>query len=521
MKKLEFGTAGIRGKIGKGEENLNFAHVQRIAHGYSKYLLAKYPNQLIKVVIGRDNRHKSYSFAQCCATILDSYGINVIFSKDISPTPFVSFAIMHYQAHGGINITASHNPKEYNGIKIYNNLAMQCLPDEMDEMISYFEPYANYSESFKLQKSIKKSDYKNLEFISKKVIDKYINAVALVGEQNGDNNLFPSDIKIAYTPLHGTGNKFVPKLFNILFSKNDKKHCENVFYVKEQMKQDSRFSSCIFPNPEKKQAYELVIKLGKKVDADILLMTDPDSDRVGLAVKHNNEYQLLNGNETAIIITKFLLDTFRIENTNNYYLVYSYVSTNVPEILASKKGIESFVVPTGFKWIGMTIDQQKQENRKCLFAFEESYGSLINEDLSRDKDALQSISILAKMASYYKKQGKTLVDLLNEVYDEAGYVSSENVEITIDPNTNLKNLQEKFKNIDLDNKVVVDFNLKNNFLKSNMIQIKFENDNSWLALRPSGTEPKIKFYIFAFDKTAELSKKKLDSFKNKINEIIN
>lgn len=523
MNKLEFGTAGIRGKIGSGVENLNIAHVRRIIHGYAKYLINKYAKQEIKVVIGRDNRRKSYSFALCSAQILDSYGIKVYFSKNICPTPFVSYSIMHYKAHGGINITASHNPKDYNGIKLYNESAFQMLPEEIQEVSSYFDDYEKYLEPYKTVKSIKKSDFNNLEFIPEKVKDKYLNSVAQIANNLDKSiNLNPENIKVVYSPLHGTGSKFVPKLFKKLFSESASDINESIFYVKEHMKIDANFKYVQYPNPEKHSAYEFLIKLGKQKDADILLMSDPDSDRVGLAVKHRDEYRILNGNETAIIVFKFLLDLSKstIKQPNNHYIIYSFVSTNIPEILALSEGIKSVVVPTGFKWIGKIINEFSNEGKKFMFAFEESYGSLIDENLSRDKDALQSIAILTKMASYYKKKNKTLIDLLNEVYETVGYVASENIEIEIDESTDLALLQEKFKNLNFENKIIEDFNLKSNFMKSNMIQIKFKNDNSWLALRPSGTEPKIKFYVFAFDKTIDLAQQKLNKFKETIKSIL-
>ncbi|MBZ4204247.1 phospho-sugar mutase [Mycoplasma tauri] len=517
MKRLEFGTAGIRGTIGKGEGNLNYAHAQRIAHAYAKYLLNKYKNKEIKIVIGRDNRKKSYSFAVTFAQILYSYGIKVIFSRDICATPFVSFAIMYYEAQGGVNITASHNPKEYNGIKLYNDLAFQCLPEEIDEMLKYFEPYETYDENYNISKGFKLKDYPKAIFITKRIKKIYIDPVAKLAVSDIDKKI--DNIKVVYSPLHGTGAKFVPEIFKNIFKTDKNGEISNVFYIKEQMKIDSNFSHCSLPNPEKTSAYDLLIKEGTKNKADILLMTDPDSDRVGLAVLHKNKYRLLNGNDTATIISKYLLDNYDFDHDKSY-LVYSFVSSNIPEILANKKGIKSYVVPTGFKWIGMIIDEQRKLNNKCFYAFEESYGSLINEELSRDKDAFQSVSLLCKMASEYKKQGLTLVDLLDEIYQQVGYVASEVVDITVSQETNLEDLQTNFSNLKLDDKIIEDYNKKEGFMKANMIKIKFKNDNSWLALRPSGTEPKIKFYIFAFDKSPELAIVKLNNFKSMISQII-
>ncbi|WP_027334718.1 phospho-sugar mutase [Mycoplasmopsis felifaucium] len=513
--KLEFGTAGIRGKVGFGEDKLNYAHVQRIVHGFAKYLINKFPDENIRVVIGRDNRIKSFGFSVCCARILNSYGIEVIYSKDISPTPFVSFCILEYKAHGGINITASHNPKEYNGIKLYNNMASQCLPEEIKEISSYFNEYDSSLEKYNYSMKLSKSNCENLTYISKEVKNKYLDEVAKVGGIVDIKN-----VKLSYSPLHGTGNKFVPELLEKIGFNINENINQTAFFVKEQMIQTPHFTNVNYPNPEKKDAFDLLIKLGKKTDSDILLMTDPDSDRVGLAVKYNNTYKLLNGNETATIIFNYLLEQNKSNDFSNQYLIYSFVSSNIPAILAEKNKINTHIVPTGFKWIGMLINKFEAENQRCFLAFEESYGSLINQDLARDKDALQSVVILAKMSSFYKKHGKTLIDVLNDIYDEVGYVASENVEITVDENTNLKELQEKFMDLPLNNKVITNYNEKTGYMKANMIKMEFSDDHSWLALRPSGTEPKIKFYVFAFDKNQELANKKLLKFKEIIWSIL-
>ncbi|WP_245598354.1 phospho-sugar mutase [Mycoplasmopsis lipofaciens] len=507
IKKLEFGTAGIRGKLGKNEDHLNYAHVQRVAHGFSNYLLNKYPNQEIKIAIGRDNRRMSYSFAICCAMILNNYGIKVFFSKDITPTPFVSYAILKNKMQGGINITASHNPAEYNGIKLYNEMGSQCLPKEIDEMTSFFESYEKYDENFNIQKLTKKT-FKNINFFSKKMKDSYIDEICNIA-----NDIDTDNIKLAYSPLHGTGSKFAPQIFEKLGLG------ENVYFVKKQMKIDRNFTHCSYPNPEKQDAYIMLEKLARKNNCDLFLVTDPDSDRVGLGIKHNDKYVLLNGNETATLIANFVInvlnkDSMNINNTK--YMVHSYVSSNMPAIIAKEKNIDSYVVPTGFKWIGMIINEQSKQNRECIYAFEESYGSLNKEFVSRDKDALQSVVILPRMVSYYKKQGKTLVDVLNDIYEKYGYIVSGNIEIEIEAGINLEDLQNRFKNLNFENQIIVDYNKKDNFLKSNMIKIEFTDDNSWLALRPSGTEPKIKYYIFAFGKTQTAAQEKFDFFKTKI-----
>nr|WP_307917289.1 phospho-sugar mutase [Mycoplasmopsis bovis] len=435
----------------------------------------------------------------------------------------MSFSIMHFKAHGGINITASHNPKEYNGIKLYNELGFQMLPEEINEITSYCEEYERYDETYKTANNVKKTDFNNLEFISNRVKNEYLSSVAQIADNLNDSiNLVPKNIKIVYSPLHGTGAKFVPKLFNKLFAKSNESTNNSIFYVKEHMKIDANFKYVQYPNPEKHSAYELLIKLGKVKKADILLMSDPDSDRVGLAVWHNNDYRILNGNETAIIIYKFLLDLAKcsIKQPNEYYIVYSFVSSNIPEILALREGINSVVVPTGFKWIGKIINKLSKENKKFMFAFEESYGSLINENLSKDKDALQSISILTKMASILQKTKQNINRLIKWSVWICRICSKWKCWNRSRWKCWFVDITKRFKELNFEDKIVEDFNLKTDFMKSNMIQIKFKKDNSWLALRPSGTEPKIKFYIFAFDKTIELATEKLNRFKATIKSIL-
>ena len=509
--KLEFGTAGIRGVLGSGIGHLNYAHVQRVINGYSKYLLNKYKNQKITIVIGRDNRRMSYSFAKVAAIIFNSYGIVPLFSKEITPTPFVSYLILKHKAQGAVNVTASHNPAEYNGIKLYNDMGSQCLPEEIKEMSKYFEEYQNYSEEYKFHKSLTKQNYSYLEFVSKKDKDEYIDNITNIGGNN-----YQSKTNISYSPLHGTGNKYIKDIVDVLNQKNTLKDYLTVNLVKEQMIQDRNFSACPYPNPEKKEAYKMLIDLGKKNHSDIILMTDPDSDRVGLGVWHNNEYVLLNGNETATLIFDYLLKTTDLKDKEKMYMTYSFVSSNVPALLAQKAGIKQFFVPTGFKWIGMIINQELKKDNHSLFAFEESYGSLIDESLARDKDALQSVVMLIKMASYYKSQHKNLIEVLDDIYKEVGYVISGNVEITITPEVKLEELQKNFVNLDLANKVVTDYNRFNDYMKSNMIKITFKDNPSWLALRPSGTEPKIKYYIFAFGKDKNEAQKMYKYYKHLI-----
>ncbi|WP_027334500.1 phospho-sugar mutase [Mycoplasma elephantis] len=498
-KKLEFGTAGIRGIVGPLENQLNIIHVCRIADGIVRFINENSNQKNVKIIIGRDNRIMSKEFSIAFRNILSRNKITVIYSEDISPTPFVSFLIKEYNAAMGINITASHNPKEYNGIKIYNKYGYQCLPDEINNLKKYFSEYSNYK-NFDI-------DTKNDNYIinvNKDNINKYLDKVLKLANNSDCNN-----ITIAYSPLHGTGAKYA----NFLLPKLTK----NVYFLDSQMTNDPNFTNVKNPNPETKEAYEELIKLGEEKNADILLVTDPDSDRVGLCVKIGNQYKQLTGNETATLIMNFLVETNK--NLKDKYLIYSYVSSNVPKIIAEKNNIKVFETPTGYKWIGSLIEKNKKENPQLthLFSFEESYGSLIDSNLALDKDAIQSIVIITVLSSYYKKRGLNLLNVLDNIYQKYGYVSSGVLNISTE-NYDLTKLQNNFKKIYEKDCILIDYNLDEQN-PTDMIKIVFK-DNSWMALRPSGTEPKIKFYMFGFGQNAKLASDRLSHLEKLVKNII-
>ncbi|WP_029608424.1 phospho-sugar mutase [Mycoplasma simbae] len=508
LKPIDFGTAGIRGKVGKGIDHLSLAHVQRVAHGYAQYLANKFKtNKKIKVVVGRDNRNYSCKYARVIAEIMSKYpNFEIILPKKITPTPFVSFLVLRNNAQAALNVTASHNPKEYNGIKLYNEHGSQCLSEEIKTIKTYFEPYDSFSENYATMDPWPKAD--NIRNATKLEWDAYIENVVKVG-QNTDKNT--QKIKIAYSPLHGTGISLIEQVFNkIGWIKN-----EDVFFEPRQMIQDRFFSTCNYPNPERDEVYNLVIDLANKNQCELAIVTDPDADRVGVKVKHKGEFIALNGNETATLILDYLIKTNPPKQ--NQYLIHSFVSSNLPSLIAQKNNLSVKVVPTGFKWIGQSIVLNPNN---FYYGFEESYGSLIDPNIARDKDAIQATVIIAKMAQYYKDQGLTLIDVLNNIYAQFGYVTSKTIDINIDADFDLANLQNKFKNIEIIGKKIEDFNNYTNFLKSNMIKITFESNSDWIALRPSGTEPKIKFYIFAYGKNQQESREKLAFYEQIINNLL-
>ncbi len=481
MKKLEFGTAGIRGILGKGEDKLNEFHIVRVIEGFAKYLIDNFENAKTQgVVIGRDNRRQSKNFAEITAAVLSQYGINVHYNEEIAPTPFISFATRQLSAIGAVNITASHNPKEYNGVKLYDDQGCQLLPQDIKKLITYFNPY---SESINVKIDLNKTYF---HLITNTLMDEYLEFVKKIGGEIRDL----SNIYIAYTPQHGTGAKPVKRLFSELNV--------NAFYEMNEMQEDTEFTFSANPNPEAKESFDNVLKIAENNNCDIALVTDPDADRVGLAVKHNNEYQILSGNETGILIFNYLIDQLKGENLDKYYLVYSFVSSTLPKKMAEENGLKHYMTETGFKWIGNLIQHLSNENpkQKLLYAFEESYGSLIDANICRDKDAIQSIVILTKMASYYKTKGLNLIQTLDDIYNKYGYVESGTIVLNIKSDNDLKKIKTSFEKLNIQNSKFLNYNNGIGSIQANdMLTYEFL-DGSWISLRPSGTEPKIKIYLF-------------------------
>ncbi|ADE19954.1 phospho-sugar mutase [Mycoplasma crocodyli] len=498
--KLDFGTAGIRGILGPNENQLNENYIYQIANGVAKYLKQnKCLNQ--SVVIGRDNRRKSKDFALLFAHIISSYGIKVYYSQEITPTPFLSYLILKLKVGIGINITASHNPAQYNGVKLYNKNANQMLPDEIKELKAFFEPYKNILNTLDTY-----NDISNIEYVEPKLKSEYIQKVIKVGGGFNQGNL-----RIAYSPQHGTGAYYATRILDALVD------IKNTYFATKQMIEDPNFTYSENPNPESLSAYTELINVARNNnDIDLLITTDPDSDRVGAMIKHNDEYVLLDGNQTATIILDYLIN-FNKGNLEDTYMVYSYVSSNLPAIIAKKNNVKVFEVPTGFKWIGDLIN--KNQNLRHLFSFEESYGSLIDEELARDKDALQSLVIIIKIAQYYKNKGMTLIDALNSIYRKYSFVKSKTISHEMSDMSMIKNFREKFNSLSFPNSTYQKIDYLNDNNPTDMIKYKFD-DNSWISYRPSGTEPKIKFYIFALDKDEATAQNKLENYQKIIEVLI-
>ncbi|VEU59520.1 phosphohexomutase domain-containing protein [Mesomycoplasma neurolyticum] len=485
---LVFGTAGMRGILGSGIDKLNIKHVYRVVDGFALYLLKKYPN--IKkegIVLGRDNRSKSLVFLKLAANILSKkHKIKVYTTKSHLATPILSFAIKFLKAKAGINFTASHNPKEYNGIKIYNHLGAQCLPAEVEKILPFIKPYESINKRITNKKLNFNKKNININFIKNIYIE---NLKKLqIQKENTEKKL-----EFVYSPLHGTGSDVMKDFF--------KNINVNVFYVEQEMKNSTKFHYATNPNPELESAYFNTTKLMQEKNIKYGFITDPDSDRVGVVEKIDNSFYYFTGNELATIIFHYLVENNYL-NSKNGLLIYSFVSSNLPHLIAEKNNIKVEIIPTGFKWVAPKIEKHKHQTKDLkIFAFEESYGSLIDYNLAYDKDAFQSIRVLIEMLK--NKNNFSLLKELHSIFAKYGYVKSKinslvfDTQNTILLNKYFKKLLEINFSLEIDN--IIDYRQGFQDIEpENMIQIFFKN-KSWLALRPSGTENKIKVYLFSID----------------------
>jgi phosphoglucomutase len=528
-KDLEFGTGGLRGTIGIGSNRINKYTIGTATQGLCNYLLKKYPVEKISVAIAHDSRNKSDYFAKITAEVFSANGIHVYFFKELRPTPELSFAIRHLGCKSGVMITASHNPKEYNGYKAYGSDGGQFKSPDDQMVMDEVSAISDINEV-----KFNRID-KNIEFISEEIDKLYLKKIT-------ELSVFPEviqrqqNLKIVFSPIHGTGITLVPAaLKSFGFS--------NVTIVEEQAIPDGNFPTVIYPNPEEKEALSLAIAKAVEIDADLVLATDPDADRVGIAVKNNEgEFILLNGNQTGSLLIYYLLNAWEQKGklTGNEYIVSTIVTTKLIGDIAESKNVSFYQTLTGFKWIGALMTEL--EGKKTFIAGgEESYGYLVGE-LVRDKDAVISCAFIAEMAAYYKDQGNSLYQAMLTMYQTYGFYKEKLVSITKKGKTGaeeIKSMMERFrfntpeslggskviclKDYELGKETdLVSGNSKNLDLpKSDVLQF-ITADGCIVSARPSGTEPKIKFYCSV--KTAlpdvkefELKDKQLDE---KIERII-
>lgn len=532
---LQFGTAGLRGVIGAGTNRMNIYVVRQATQGLANYVLAKYGKGA--VAISHDSRIKADLFMIEAAKVLAANGIKVYITSELQPTPVLSYLVRYFKCQAGIMVTASHNSAEYNGYKAYGEDGCQMTDNAAA---------AVYDEIQKLDmfKDVKVGDFDEavksgmIEYVDDSVYESYLEKV--MEQQVNPGICKGSDLKVVYTPLNGCGNKLVRKVLKNI-------GVEDVTIVKEQELPDGNFTTCPYPNPEKKEALQMGLDLCETVQPDLLLATDPDSDRVGIAVRDYGEnkgkYRLITGNEDGVMLTNYILSCKKAAGTlpENPVVVKTIVSTKLINKLCDKYGCELKNVLTGFKYIGEIILglEQKGEENRYLFGFEESYGYLAGTYV-RDKDAVVASMLIAEMAAYYKKQGKSLAEVIDELYKEFGYYINQTYAFEFKGETGMQKMADMMSAVrdNLPDAVggykvvkVSDYKLKKetdlltgkveriSLPTSNVIALNLENDNA-VIIRPSGTEPKIKLYVTAVGKTKEEALNVCETLVNSAKEIL-
>jgi phosphoglucomutase len=499
---LEFGTGGLRGIMGAGTNRMNKYTVGMATQGYANYLKKSFPNQEVRIAIAHDSRNNSRFFAETAANIFAANGIKVFLFQSLRPTPELSFTIRTLHCQGGLVCTASHNPKEYNGYKAYWDDGGQLVPPHDTNVIKEVEKIASVDE-------VKWSGgEKNITMIGKEMDEAYISMVR-------ELSVYPEiiekqhNLRIVYTPIHGTGIKLVPEVLQRFgFS--------NVHVVNEQATPDGNFPTVIYPNPEESEAMSIGMRKAKQIDADILLGTDPDADRVGIGVKNKKgEWVLLNGNQTAVLAFHYIIEARKVKGiaASNDMVVKTIVTTDLIDEIARRQEITCYNVLTGFKWIAELI-KEKEATENYVIGGEESYGLLIGSRL-RDKDAVSAVALLCEMAAYEKNQGKGLYDKLIEIYVQYGYYKESLISITkkgMNGQKEIADMMSAYREhppTAINGSAVVqlldyEVNTGQNLLtgeswtillpQSNVLQFILA-DGSKISARPSGTEPKIKFYF--------------------------
>ena len=512
-KNLEFGTGGLRGVIGAGTNRINKYTVRRATYGLANYILNKCGEEgkTKGVVIAYDSRYKSEEFSTETAKTLAACGIKAYIFDSLRTTPQLSFAVRHLGCVAGVVITASHNPPEYNGYKVYWTDGGQVCPNIAEEIIKEVNKIEDYS-------TIPTTDKDNelITLLDDKVDRAFIDAVKEQVIRQDIIDKVGKDMKIIFTPIHGTGNLPIRKAL-------DEVGFKNVAVVKEQEMPDCKFSTVEYPNPEEKAVFDIAIEMAKKDGADIIIGTDPDCDRVGVVVKNTEgEYVVLNGNQVGSLLVDYVISNKidQIKTMNNPTIVKTIVTSELGANIAKSYGVSSVDTLTGFKFIGEKIHEyETTKEATFIMGYEESYGYLVGTH-ARDKDGVVSALLISEMAAYYYDKGMTLYEGLQEVYKKYGYYKEELKSITlkgIDGMEKIKSIMSHFRNADIKEianiKVAQLIDYKegiNDLPKSDVLKFILE-DNSWIAVRPSGTEPKIKFYFGCNgDKQIEVDNK-LDS----------
>lgn len=520
---LKFGTAGLRGKLGAGTNRMNVYNVAQATQGFAD-TIAEAGDEAKKkgVAIAYDVRHKSEEFAKVTAEVFAANGIKVYIHKEIQPTPVCSYTIRKLGNVAGVMVTASHNPREYNGYKAYNHEGSQILDETADKILGHIAEHPDFFEIPRMDFD-KALEEGIVEYVDDQLIEDYIKEVkaCTINDEAIDKN-----INVVYTPLNGCGNKLVRRIL-------DERGFKNVHIVKEQENPDPDFTTVGYPNPEDPKAFKYSETLGKEVGADLLLATDPDSDRCAVEIRDKDgEYKFLTGNLIGSLLANYILEALAAKGQlpENGAVVKSLVSTDLVKPIANKYGVRVYDVLTGFKNIYAVANElDENESGKFIFGFEESIGYNY-KDFVRDKDAVNSAMMITEMAAYYKERNKSLLDVIEDLFKEFGYYSNDVISIVLeglDGQERISRIMSKVRNnpikelCGLKVKTIVDYQKDETGLpKSNVLKYYLE-DNSWFALRPSGTEPKIKLYINAIGESSSKSQEKLKGINDFMQEVIN
>jgi phosphoglucomutase len=529
-KDLEFGTGGLRGIMGVGSNRMNKYTIGMANQGLANYILKSFPNQETSVAIAFDSRNNSPYFAQITANVLSANGIKVYIFEELRPTPELSFAIRHYKCKAGVMVTASHNPKEYNGYKAYWDDGAQLTPPHDENVIDEVKAITGFDQiKFDpIEENIVNIGPEVDELYVKNVVD-----LALQPDIIAQNN----DVRIVFSSIHGTGITMVPRVLNALGFKQ-------VDIVEEQAEPDGNFPTVVYPNPEESEALTLALKLAEKVDADVLMATDPDADRVGIAIKnHKGEFMLINGNQLASLLVFYILKA-RTEmgalDQKRHYMVKTIVTTELIDTMCAAYGIDCFNTLTGFKYIA-TVIRELEGEREFIGGGEESYGFMTSETV-RDKDAVATCALIAEMTAFAKSQGKGVIDLLDEMYLKHGLWYESMTSITKQGKAGAEEISQMMQDFrakppkslggtevttirDYQTGTETDLRSGNkttlDFPKSNVLQF-ITADGSKISARPSGTEPKIKFYFSVTEKISNLSELENSraGLQNKVEQIL-
>lgn len=527
---VSFGTGGMRGLLGAGTNRMNIYTIRRVAEGLARYIESNGVEAKHRgVVLAYDTRHFSYEFACETASVLGAHGIRSYIYKEARPTPQLSFTVRKLNAYAGVVITASHNPKQYNGFKVYGEDGAQLIPDFANNIIHYMNEIKDIF-AIKVEELALLEQQGYVTWLSSDIDNAYLTSLlTLKSKQDVSLNM-----KLVYTPLHGAG--LVPvseglRAFGF----------QQVHIVEQQAVQDGEFPTVPYPNPEESNAFDLAMKLGEQIGADLLLATDPDADRLGLAVKSGVSYELLTGNQVGALLLHYILSTKQKNGSlpQNGVMLKTIVTSELGAQIAEKYGVATVNTLTGFKYIAEKIAEYERTGEySYLFGYEESYGYLI-ETFVRDKDAVQVALKVAEMAAYYETQGHTLLDQLDNLYKEYGYYKEEllsqqfegkngQAEMQVMLQRLRDNMPKKIANLAVlrtEDYLVGQAVLANGTTegltlpKENVVKLILEDD-SWIAIRPSGTEPKCKFYIGVVGDTAEQTQQKLEQVKQAVLEIV-